>query len=883
MNMRFLISLILVIAFTGFNFTLNAQTGQSVADAIPVDFTSSNTVTFNNVSSQNSPHHATGMQGACSAINCCSTIVYKVTTHQEGALYAYSNNFVAQSMGMIAYSGATTASTNSDLTYYTNGGTNIAGNQCGFRDTLFIGRGYKRWSNPVHWSDKATWNPVNGEYSLPAGTYYVQFWNYNQERSTGGASDLTFEFIPSCVVDQPEIEVEGNSVNIAIGDDTPSTTDNTDFGTMITGAAPVSKTFTIKNVSVNDLDINNTTITGDQAANFSITASPAATVLGNSNTTFTVEFTPNTVGENNATVVITNTDCDRASFRFDLRAFVLGTSPSSVRGNMITLDGSNDYVEINSVASHFDGLDDFSFEAWVYVDGGFTGKGRIMAINDGDNGNGSGNFLFTVNNGGLETFDGNNTRSYGSADLKGAWHHVAVTHDNSDFWVYLNGKLQDTKSASLSQLTSSKRWSLGQEFDSGNSTSDFFQGKMDEVRIWKDVRSQEEIQTNMNLSFTQDQIASLENLVAYYQFDNDDATGTTDGVKDLLGNHGTVKNGGVYSASEVAVGNGVSEKQTVNTTGTYDFSTVGVELMVNGGTVPSGEIIISKITTEDPKNISAGELANNPTTYWVIRNLGTNNSGLNVDVKFKFQDGQIADNLTTNHKIHKRGSNDFDTGDWTDLTPTSVSSAGGDNHITVNVTSFSQFAASSSTSDFTAVVPVELTYFTGHLTTENTTQLNWQTASEINNHGFEIQRATGSGQLDNNLEWENIGFVLGEGNTAETMNYEFIDLQPKAGINYYRLKQVDFDGRFEYSKTLNIEYRILNDELRIFPNPIQNELNIMDGQGLATIYSLLGQSIRTFNIQSSTFKINTANLANGQYILYIQRADGSVATKRFVK
>ena len=295
----------------------------------------------------------------------------------------------------------------------------------------------------------------------------------------------------------------------------------------------------------------------------------------------------------------------------------------------------------------------------------------------------------------------------------------------------------------------------------------------------------------------------------------------------------------------------------------------------SGATLPNGDIIITKITTEAPKNVSAGELANKPTTYWVIRNLGTN-AGLNVDVKLKFDDGQIDDNVVGNYKIHKRGSNQFDVGDWSDLTPSSVGATSGDNHITVNVTSFSQFGASSSTSDFVANLPVELISFNGIATTKGS-RLTWQTAMEKNNEGFEIQRST------NAKDWNNIGFVIGKGTTQETQNYQFTDERPKDGVNYYRLKQIDFDGIFAHSNVATVNYESAQSKLKVFPNPVKNELNIVEGQGQATIYNMLGQPVKQFAVNSKQFTVNTIDLANGQYMLHIQQENGTVITKRFIK
>jgi hypothetical protein len=94
---------------------------------------------------------------------------------------------------------------------------------------------------------------------------------------------------------------------------------------------------------------------------------------------------------------------------------------------------------------------------------------------------------------------------------------------------------------------------------------------------------------------------------------------------------------------------------------------------------------------------------------------------------------------------------------------------------------------------------------------------------------------------------------------------------------------VDFDGQFEYSDIVNIEYRISNDEVSIFPNPIRNELNIVNGEGMATIYNLLGQPMKQFAVNSGQFSINTTDLPKGQYLLSIQKENGNVVTRRFTK
>jgi hypothetical protein len=96
------------------------------------------------------------------------------------------------------------------------------------------------------------------------------------------------------------------------------------------------------------------------------------------------------------------------------------------------------------------------------------------------------------------------------------------------------------------------------------------------------------------------------------------------------------------------------------------------------------------------------------------------------------------------------------------------------------------------------IVPVELQSFDAEVT-ENKVNLTWSTATETNNSGFEIIRST---QNDN--AWENIGFVPGFGTTTEVHHYSFIDEALQSGNYQYRLKQIDFDGSFEYSNIIEV-------------------------------------------------------------------------------
>ena len=180
--------------------------------------------------------------------------------------------------------------------------------------------------------------------------------------------------------------------------------------------------------------------------------------------------------------------------------------------------------------------------------------------------------------------------------------------------------------------------------------------------------------------------------------------------------------------------------------------------------------------------------------------------------------------------------------------------------------------------DIASGLPVTLINFEGAAQPEGN-QLSWQTASEINNEGFEIQRSR------NGSSWEKLTFIQGMGTSFTGKTYAYIDDSPEPNINYYRLKQMDFDGSYEFSNVISIISGNASRKaaLLLSPNPVQNELMIQNGIGTVTIYNLLGQPLKTIQSIATQQAIDVSMLAKGQYVLQVKKADGSMSTARFVK
>ncbi len=173
------------------------------------------------------------------------------------------------------------------------------------------------------------------------------------------------------------------------------------------------------------------------------------------------------------------------------------------------------------------------------------------------------------------------------------------------------------------------------------------------------------------------------------------------------------------------------------------------------------------------------------------------------------------------------------------------------------------------------VLPVELGSFSGYKKGREI-QLDWMTYSEEAFSHFEIEKMS-----EYDRTFVQIGKIEGLGESASELFYSFIDREPSLE-NYYRLKMVDLDGSFEYSKTINIKYETGNElsSVNVFPNPSQKE-NIwvnfeMGNEGQATfiIFDVTGKKVLSFkrNLQPGVQNIplDISNLKSGNYTLFTQ-------------
>ncbi|MFT6503594.1 MAG: hypothetical protein ACJASQ_003732 [Crocinitomicaceae bacterium] len=211
-------------------------------------------------------------------------------------------------------------------------------------------------------------------------------------------------------------------------------------------------------------------------------------------------------------------------------------------------------------------------------------------------------------------------------------------------------------------------------------------------------------------------------------------------------------------------------------------------------------------------------------------------------------------------------------GDFTNATlynPTITYAAG---IVTISGLSTSEIPAGS-TRYFTIVsmnsatpLPVELANFNATmLLTE--VELTWETASEINNDYFSVERS------DNSTSWEELTKINGAGNSTTLLNYRYMDKQPLKSASYYRLKQTDNNGQFSYSQVMSVNNVTTGaSDIQIYPNPTMNVVTLETKHSVfdtILVYDVYGRNITSLlnfiEISKHKVMIDLSNLDSGVY------------------
>lgn len=509
-------------------------------------------------------------------------------------------------------------------------------------------------------------------------------------------------------------------------------------------------------------------------------------------------------------------------------------------GNELVFDGSDDYVDGNNAALATY-TNNFTIEMWINPTTTITVKSEQNGNSDisGTSGNGQryavGPTWGGASNAGVGISVGTNCiqvyehgagympalLSY-SVALSG-WNHIAVVYTAKQPQLYLNGVLVRTG------LTSG-RANVYPSASIGGYVYGYYQGKIDEFRIWSTSRTQTEIRDNM----CQRLIGTETNLRRYYRFDNvsgstsaTDATGTQNGT---LTNMATAS---CWVTSGAPIGN--VSTQAYNTASLSLSSTAKGDFTVSAFATAATKGIhiyrvdaVPSITTGLP-SVGSTILGSND-TYFGTFLVGTTPSHTYSYDYTSYPDA-VADEA--NLVYYKRSDN---SASWSSSGATLTTAT---NKIALTaVTTRGEYILTNSNGP----LPIELLRFTASVCDKNVC-LDWTTLSENNNDYFTVEKSK------DGINFEQVSMLKGAGSSTSVLDYSILDKAPYDGQSYYRLKQTDYNGQFSYSAIQAVDLLSTDFSFDVYPNPnngssIFLSLSADTGENLAVcIYDVTGKVV----------------------------------------
>ena len=512
--------------------------------------------------------------------------------------------------------------------------------------------------------------------------------------------------------------------------------------------------------------------------------------------------------------------------------------------NALLFDGNNDYAAIENMYYEGSTYDELTVETWLKTTD--AGNQVIASFDRSEywrveiNGSGAGNGRI-----GFDLLTSSGIIDFGSTTRvdDGEWHHVACVFDNGTLNIYIDGILDATTTSGAtfgSGLTRYGFIGVGSEssvYNGSTGPNDYFNGEMDEFKIWNRALSQLEVRTNMAKHIS----GKSNGLEAYYKFD--------DISNDTIFDHNTqlINNAVMFNfgtGAEVISGAPIGDRSVYVYTGAW------------GGVTPS-------INSCDGETFTLSNMSGTPTGahLYFVNNYPNDVTGLAGTGTYDRYFGvhKIGDPLATYTATYNYTGNPYidATNEPTiqlyrradNASPPWVNTFG-----TLNIGSNTIQAVGQNTEfiiDYAfSTLPVELISFSGYYDAPNDNSvLNWETATELNNDYFTIYRS------EDGMQFDLIGMVQGQGNTSQATQYEFVDSFPRYGINYYKLVQHDFDGETEELGIISI-LKDGQSEYVIYPNPVNagGKVNVQMNSSVSesiriSVYDNMGKRVEQMNLE----------------------------------
>ena len=503
----------------------------------------------------------------------------------------------------------------------------------------------------------------------------------------------------------------------------------------------------------------------------------------------------------------------------------------------LKFDGVDDYVNLGTGLD----ADNFTFETWYKIASYAKAPFFISAKNNGG-------WLIQINNLKYINIAKTGVSSYSVgpiADADNKWHHLAVTVNATTTAFYLDGLLIGSGSYSPGFNSGNGEYSLGGRI---GYAFNWNESAMDEVRIWNTALTQTQIRDWMNKKITADHPAYA-NLVSYYNFDEQNLFLAYD-IK--AAKTGTLVNGPQYVTSGAATGDASA----------YDFTNTVKSATI---TLPTGENFNA---TEDiassMSGISVYLVKDPPENQLGILGLGGNDHYFGVHVSggsnpqytavYDYTGNILVAPVTEPAlQLFKRADNSAET--WSQSGATLNTTT---NTLTVTGQTTEYILGSSG-----FALPVTLLSFQVQKLNANTAKITWQTATEANNKGFELQRS-----FDGST-FITITFIAGAGNADVVKEYSTTDVPGRTGRVYYRLIQVDFDGNSKLSQIVSVLFD-KQGLIKVYPNPAQQQVTIegVDNYNRVQLLDGSGRMVKEqLNNGQYLLTMNLGELKSGMYLL----------------
>lgn len=448
---------------------------------------------------------------------------------------------------------------------------------------------------------------------------------------------------------------------------------------------------------------------------------------------------------------------------------------------------------------------------------------------------------------GFMGFNDDNYPSSGRQIADGTWHHVAISYNGVTLTAYIDGIVEWTANKNLNTVGSNNF--LGRSNHAG--AEQFYNGSLDEVRVWNVALTQTQIRDWMCTKLT-NSYPSLCNLVACYRADGTSGTSLTDNRNAF---DGTLSGGVTWITSGAPIGNESIWVQNPAIGASINLAHAHGDDMTATLTSGSAGLMMLYRVDQEP-NFSLAPTPFNELSsvdYFGIKTF--NQSGAIYTATYNYQGHPgIADENTLG--LAKRANNSVMG--WAQQ-PIAVLNTTANTLVLAGQTG-TEFILGSTSNN---ILPIELISFDA-FQADRVVNLKWITASEVNNDYFTVQKTK------DGLTWETVGTVDGAGTSTEVKSYSLLDSNPYTEVSFYRLVQTDFDGTVVYSDWKSVA--LMSDQaISIYPNPTKDNIVVRLNDLNTTAQLSVSDAMGTILSSSSTDQVlNKIELPNEQGIYFLR-------------